>query len=656
MSDIWGRRGEALMVGSVLLLAAVLRMGWPGMTEFKGDEARLVALSLEMAQFETFPLRGISSSVGLPNFPASVWLYALPLMVWRHVMAPLLFTGLLNVLAVAGTWWLVRRIWGPRAALAAALLFAVSPWAVVHSRKIWAQNLLPPLVVAWAITAFLAFVERRSWFLTLHLLLLALAAQVHPAAISLLAPSALFLLVFRRRLYLQPLLAGIALGLLTMVPFAVYVIGSTGMGQSLADVASGGGAVGFNFLPWRYAMLLSTGSEIHSLAGPQQFQAYLQRLPPMWPVYALWLVAIGSGALLALWQAVGRHRQTDAQGEAALILLAWLAAPPLFFMLAPLDPALHYLLPILPAPFMLAGLFVEALARRFPHARRPLAIVGIAGAGLQVFAWFTLLGVVATRATPDGFGAPLTLQLEAAGAVRELVQETGAREVLIAGRGEDPGEVAFAAVYSVLLQDVPHRFVDGRSTALFPDAPSVVLLDAGLSESETALYREAATVRREAPMRPGEGALQIMALPAQAAPAPQTTLPTPQFANYVKLLGYSATQAAGAAALEWLIWWQTADSPVGADYHFFNHLVDNAGQRVAQADGAAFDPAQWRQGDVVVNKFRLEEIGEVQDPLTMRVGMYVFPTLENVPVLDVAGNAASDAVEIDLTVERLTGP
>lgn len=99
MGVIRDRFGEGVPVAAVLLLAAVLRMGWPGMTEFKGDEARLVALALEMAQFETFPLRGISSSVGVPNFPASVWLYALPLMVWRHVMAPLLFTGLANALA-----------------------------------------------------------------------------------------------------------------------------------------------------------------------------------------------------------------------------------------------------------------------------------------------------------------------------------------------------------------------------------------------------------------------------------------------------------------------------------------------------------------------------------------------------------------------------
>lgn len=655
------RRGEALLVGGVLLLAAVLRLGWPGITEFKGDEARLVALSLKMAQFETFPLRGISSSVGLPNFPASVWIYALPLMAWRHVMSPLLFTGLANVLSVAGTWWMVRRLWGPRAALAAALLFAVSPWAVVHSRKIWAQNFLPPLVVGWAISAMLTFVEERPRFLTLHLLLLALAVQVHLAAMSLLAPSALFLVVFRRRLRWKPLLAGAALALLTVVPFTVYLSGQAGVVEAMANVATDGGGVGFSRLPWRYAVLLSTGGEIHSVAGPQQFQAYLRRMPPMWPVYGLWLAAIAAGALLALRQATGRASvmggEQRAHSQAAFILLAWLVAPSLFFTVAPFDVVLHYLLPILPAPFVLAGIAVEYIFQRFPRTRLPLAIVGIGGAGLQVFAWITLLSLLATRATPGGFGTPLALQLEAARVTRDLVKETGAWEVLIAGPGEDPGEVEFAAVYDVLLWDLPHRFVDARSSSVFPAASSVVLLDAGVSENETALYREAATARREARLRDGEGLLQILAVPAQSAPAPQARLPErPQYANYVKLLGYSAMPLEDATGLDWLIWWQTADSPVGARYHFFNHLLDRAGQQVAQADGAAFDPAQWRQGDVVVSRFPLDETGDAQGPMTMRTGMYVFPTLENVPVLDVAGNAASDAVEIEIAADRVTGP
>jgi hypothetical protein len=173
------------------------------------------------------------------------------------------------------------------------------------------------------------------------------------------------------------------------------------------------------------------------------------------------------------------------------------------------------------------------------------------------------------------------------------------------------------------------------------------LLDTGLPGEAAAQYRAAAAAQRDVALREGEGALQILALPAQAAPEPPMRLPEPAIlGNYVKLLGFGLAQDAGP--LTWLVIWQTADSPVHADYHFFNHLLDGDGQRVAQADAAAFDPAQWREGDVVVSAFTLDTPPQAPRPWTVRVGMYTFGNDENVPVIDIAGNAAADAVEVEI--------
>ena len=190
------RHTELVLLVAILILAGGLRMGWPGLTEFKADEAHLMSLALDMAERQHLPIRGLGSSVGLPNFPMSVWLYALPLMVWKHVYSATLFTGLLNTVAVLGCWWFVRRYWGPAAALVAALMYAVSPWAVLFSRKIWAQNLLPLFVMVWAISAALTFVEWRRRFILLHLLSLGVAAQLHFSAIVLIAATAAFCFSF----------------------------------------------------------------------------------------------------------------------------------------------------------------------------------------------------------------------------------------------------------------------------------------------------------------------------------------------------------------------------------------------------------------------------------------------------------------------------
>ena len=110
-------RREAIVLILILFVAAVPRLARPDLTEFKADEARLLTLALNMSDGQ-FAWRGINSSVGFPNAPMSVWLYSLPLMVWPHPSAATLFTGLLGVVAVVGTYWLGRRYWGVRVATA----------------------------------------------------------------------------------------------------------------------------------------------------------------------------------------------------------------------------------------------------------------------------------------------------------------------------------------------------------------------------------------------------------------------------------------------------------------------------------------------------------------------------------------------------------
>ena len=79
-------------------------------------------------------------------------------------------------------------------------MFAVSPWAVIFSRKIWAQNLLPLFVMLWVIGLALALVDRKPRFIWLALVALALAVQIHLAALALVPATLILLVVFWRRL------------------------------------------------------------------------------------------------------------------------------------------------------------------------------------------------------------------------------------------------------------------------------------------------------------------------------------------------------------------------------------------------------------------------------------------------------------------------
>ena len=43
-------RAELLSLSAILILAGVLRMGWPGLTEYKFDEAQMMSLALDMIE------------------------------------------------------------------------------------------------------------------------------------------------------------------------------------------------------------------------------------------------------------------------------------------------------------------------------------------------------------------------------------------------------------------------------------------------------------------------------------------------------------------------------------------------------------------------------------------------------------------------------
>ncbi|MBE2223636.1 MAG: glycosyltransferase family 39 protein, partial [Anaerolineae bacterium] len=270
---------EWLLVAALVGLAGLLRMNWVGISEFKADEARLLALALDMADGQ-IALRGISSSVGLPNFPMSVWLYALPLVVWSHPYAATLFTGLLNTVAVLACYWLVRRYWGAIAAIAATLMFAVSPWAVIFSRKIWAQNLLPLFVMLWVIGLALALVDRKPRFMWLALVALAVAVQIHLAALALVPATLVLLIVFWRRISWKDVAIGGGLGVLTAVPFLLYLSQQRSLiGDGLAK--AGGEAVGFGLDALIYARMMAAGNDLHSLVGAAQVETFLAQAPEM---------------------------------------------------------------------------------------------------------------------------------------------------------------------------------------------------------------------------------------------------------------------------------------------------------------------------------------------------------------------------------------
>ncbi len=461
---------------AILVLAGALRLGWPGLTEFKLDESVLTRAALALAHGQNFPLTGPTTSLGPVNGPFSIYLMAIPFLVSSNVILATLFVGALNLAAVAGAYALTRRWLGRRAALMAALLYATSPWAIFLTRKLWSQALIPPFIVMYAASA-LALISGSRRAVIVHLVTLAILLQTYLATLALIPATLVLLVCSWRRLSWRTLAVAVALSGLVFVPYLLY---QTQRGwpdiQVGLDLAHQPAQV--DATAWQLGWMTVVGSNVHSLAGADAFLDYLATVPNVEPLLAAeGLLAIAGG----LWLAWHLLRPPDAARygrTAALFVLSWALAPILLLTRHSVPIYLHYFLVILPAPYLLAAYAVDGLwhwvetrpwlglASRLVHLAVPILLTGIALS--QTILIVATLRFVADHST-GAFGIPLAYRLEAAQRLRELASTRGADEAIIVGEGDNPAWHETPGIFDVLLWDGPsHRFADGLAEGRLP--------------------------------------------------------------------------------------------------------------------------------------------------------------------------------------------
>src|SRR5206468_3876737 len=127
-----------------------------------------------------------------------------------------------GVAAVALTYVIVRPRFGPLAALSATALFATAPWAVLYSRKIWPQDLLPIVCVLLLGSLFRVLERTRSRAVLFVPVLLCLTFQLHFSAVALIVPTAGVVLYRARRVNWPALGAGVVIAALLLAPYAYH--------------------------------------------------------------------------------------------------------------------------------------------------------------------------------------------------------------------------------------------------------------------------------------------------------------------------------------------------------------------------------------------------------------------------------------------------
>lgn len=639
---------DILILCILLLIAGWMRLGRGEVVEYFHDDAMLATLALEMADGETFPVTGILSSTGIPNPPISVYLMAIPFSISANPNIAIYFVMLLNVVGVGLLWLIAHRYFGRQVGIIAGLLYAINPWAVLFSRKIWAQDFHTPFVLLGIVLLLYGFWEtkdRLHWkhrlAQTLSIPVLLFAFQIHFASWAI-APIILIVLWVGRKN-----ISGLALIVSTLFCIAVLVPYTVGLTQTLEEdpnrVTDAAGrsratdGLSLSTEPLLDSLYLSSGIGLETWVAPDQQSDLSQTYPPFVLVsYAL-----------AAFMIIGLIVSWNTQQEFALLLFVWGLLAQLILVPSWTPVYIHYFIPAIPAMILLSAIGIHFVLQWIAKYRGLVLVVRgmvFVIVGLQVVTWHKTLDYVAIQHIPyPGFTTPISNL----NTIREELKDV--QDVVVISQGMSWNLHHEVAVWETLLWDdvACVRTMMGDGYAVFPAHPFRVLITPDAPKNPVHnLYRTDNPITFET--RQGDNGYTLYkweTTPDWNQIPIQAISPT-QFDNQVQLTGYAFEN--DIVYLEWRLPAQHK----GANYQYSAQLFDQAGNRIAQLDKTFWHGRHWCEYDRLITWGILPS--NTLDAVTLKVGMYILGTGKhagqffNANILDELGNPRGQSADIQL--------
>jgi len=647
------KRRDGMVLILILFVAALMRFGNPGVVEFFHDDAMLATLAQDMVAGRYFPVRGINSSTGIPNSPATVYVMAVPFAINSNPLTAIYFVMALNVMGVGLLWAIAHRYFGRTVGLIAGLTYALSPWAVLYSRKIWAQDFHTPFILFGILLGIYGFWEsqKRSerikksgwltnyeWAQAFALPVLLFGFQIHFAAWALLPLYGVLLWLGWKRISWRAFALSIALSLLVMSP---YLIGLWQTYQqfperlrpdkvgTLADEQAA-----FSTLSLEYIIYLATGFGLETWVAPKQEADMLANVPPV----ALWwiiggMLILGSGLL---------YRKIVRPFAPLLLLWAFLPAIALIPQWTGVFP--HYFVASIPAFAILAGIGVAWMAQLVPQPYgRSIILVAYCTLLLtQGMYWRGVLRYVDSAAIRyPGFTVPLHYLHDIESALNEY------DDVLVLSDGMAWDLHHESAVWPVLLHDTTQcvRTLIGDGYAVFPDGEFAVLQAPNMPENAVdTLYMT------ENPQHFNQRSADEAYFVHHFDEAPQwqaaeiTAIDPVRYEGDVHLTGYHLSE--GLLLLEWRLPQRTP----GLDYQYSGHFINSNGEKIGQRDTVFWHGRHWCENYRLLTWIHTEVREDVQElhVFLYQLGNSQGPRYINANILDPAGNPVAQHAVIEL--------
>ncbi|MBI4214221.1 MAG: glycosyltransferase family 39 protein [Chloroflexi bacterium] len=369
-----------LAVAAVTALGGFLRFqdlaGW----QYGLDELGMTDLAMGIVSRQSFPT-GIPASVGIPNGPIAAYALAIPTLFSTSLVAAEGFWAACGTAGIPLMYLLARNLFGVRAGLLAAALFAVNPWMVMFGRRLWLNALIAPLAILLLWTLHRAGTRNRTVPWIVGGVALSASVQLHLSgianglAVAALLPAAA---AFSWR--------GIALGAgSSLILMAPWLIGSALPALAGFDFRGASAASGWKLDSLEQGTLLVTGTAYQAIAdtGLRFWDAEAQPFTVL-DVIARLLAFAGWARLL--WVGIGERVAAPARSATCLVAAA-MAAIPILALARPPEAGnvgfvyAHYFINVGP-PLILGIAALSAIHHRLVRRLTTSAAISVATAQL----------------------------------------------------------------------------------------------------------------------------------------------------------------------------------------------------------------------------------------------------------------------------------
>lgn len=198
----------------IFIFSTILRFSYFDLIEYKADQA----LTIWQLMHGFSPV-GLVSSTGMYNFPLFNYLMTPFAMI---SFDPQFLTGiitLVNCFSLVGLFLVLKKYFKNTISFLVTIFISSSPWMILYSRSIWAQNLLLPFLVIWLYCLLEIVLRKNNKIFLLFGIVSSLIIQVHSSGLFLLAATIISLKLGRVVINKFNFVKGFFLGLIPAIPW-----------------------------------------------------------------------------------------------------------------------------------------------------------------------------------------------------------------------------------------------------------------------------------------------------------------------------------------------------------------------------------------------------------------------------------------------------